>query len=181
LKKILEWMVTGILILAIFLFIFMFIGPRFGWETHPVLSGSMEPALEVGGIIVTKPEKLENIQKGDIITFQTEGPKVTHRIVDIKEIEGERWFQTKGDANKEPDRDLVSSQGDVMRKVFLYLPYLGFAAQFMQSKWAFIVLVGIPSVILIGWLGKDVWEGIEEERRKKRKKEENEEDRKEGE
>ena len=58
-KKIAEWFGIVILVIAILLVGFTFIGPRFGWETHPVLSGSMEPALKVGGIIVTKPERLE--------------------------------------------------------------------------------------------------------------------------
>ncbi|PIQ07323.1 MAG: signal peptidase I [Candidatus Nealsonbacteria bacterium CG18_big_fil_WC_8_21_14_2_50_37_10] len=86
-KKIGEIFGTAILIIAIGLVGFMLIGPRFGCETHPVLSGSMEPALKVGGLIVTKPEKLENIKVGDIIGFQTKPktPIVTHRVIDIVE------------------------------------------------------------------------------------------------
>ena len=170
-KKIAEWFGIVILVIAILLVGFTFIGPRFGWETHPVLSGSMEPALKVGGIIVTKPERLENIQVGDIITFQAElGPKVTHRVVNIVEIEGKLHFQTKGDANEEPDPNFVSSKGDKMRKVVFHLPYLGFVAQFMKSKLAFLVFVGIPAIILIVWFGKDTWQGIKEEKEKRRLK-----------
>ena len=168
-KKIAEWFGIVILVIAILLVGFTFIGPRFGWETHPVLSGSMEPALKVGGIIVTKPERLENIQVGDIITFQAElGPKVTHRVVDIVEMEGKPHFQTKGDANEEPDPNFVSSKGDKMRKVVFHLPYLGFVAQFMKSKLAFLVFVGIPAIILIVWFGKDIRKGILEVKEKRR-------------
>ena len=168
-KKIAEGFGIAILVIAILLVGFMFIGPRFGWETHKVMSGSMEPALKVGGIIVTKPERLENIQVGDIITFQTElGPKVTHRVVNIVEIEGKLHFQTKGDANEEPDPNFVSSKGDKMRKVVFHLPYLGFVAQFMNSKLAFLVFVGIPAIILIVWFGKDIRKGILEVKEKRK-------------
>ena len=170
-KKIAEGFGIAILVIAILLVGFMFIGPRFGWETHKVMSGSMEPALKVGGIIVTKPERLENIQVGDIITFQTEsGPKVTHRVVDIVEMEGKLHFQTKGDANEEPDPNFVSSTGEEMRKVVFHLSYLGFVAQFMKSKLVFLVMVGIPAIILIIWFGKDTWKGIKEEKEKRRLK-----------
>ena len=167
--KIVEGLLTAFLVVAILLLGFMLIGPRFGWETHPVLSGSMEPALKVGGIIVTKPERLENIQVGDIITFQAElGPKVTHRVVNIVEIEGKLHFQTKGDANEEPDPNFVSAKGEEMRKVVFHLPYLGFVAQFMKSKLAFLVFVGIPAIILIVWFGKDIRKGILEVKEKRR-------------
>ena len=167
-KKIIECLGVTILVVAILLVGFMFVGSRFGWETHPVLSGSMEPALQVGGLIVTKPEKLDNIVVGDIITFQTNGPRVTHRVVDVVEIEDRPHFQTKGDANEEPDPGFVSSEGEEMRKVAFHLPYLGFIAVFMKSKLAFLVLVGIPAVILLVWFGRDIWKGILEEKQKRK-------------
>ena len=167
--KIVEGLLTAFLVVAILLLGFMLIGPRFGWETHPVLSGSMEPALKVGGIIVTRPERLENIQVGNIITFQTEPKKiVTHRVIDIVVIEGKLHFQTKGDANEEPDPNFVSSKGDKMRKVVFHLPYLGFVVVFLKSKLAFLVLLGIPALILIYWFGKDLWKGILEVKEKRK-------------
>ena len=167
-KKIAAGLGLALMVIAILLLAFMFIGPRFGWETHTVMSGSMEPALKVGGLIVTRPEKLDNIQVGDIITFDAGGKlKVTHRVVDIVEIDGKPHFQTKGDANEEPDPNLVSSKGDEMRKVVLHVPYLGFAAHFMQG-WAFLALVGIPALILIVMFSRDIRKGILEEREKRR-------------
>jgi len=168
-KKLVEWLGIVVLVISIVLVGFMLIGPRFGWETHPVLSGSMEPALNVGGIIVTKPVKIQKIETGDIITFQIEpDPKITHRVVDIIEEENKPWFQTKGDANEEPDHKLISSQEEEMRKVIFYLPYLGFAAQFMKSKLAFLVLIGIPALILIAWFSKDIKKAILEEKTKRK-------------
>ena len=168
-KKVAEYFGTAVLIIVILLVAFMFLGPRFGWETHPVMSGSMEPDLKVGGIIVTKPERIENILVGDIITFQTEsGQKVTHRVIDILEMEDKPHFQTQGDANEKPDPNFVSSKGEEMRKVVFHLPYLGFPAHFMKNKFAFLILVGIPAIILIGMIGRDLSKGILEEKEKRK-------------
>jgi len=166
-KKLAESFGIVILIIAIALVGFMLIGPYFGWETHPIISGSMEPALSVGGMIITKPVKLEDIKIGDIITHTGE-QKVTHRVVDIIEEENRPWFQTKGDANEEPDHKLISSQGNEMRKVVFHLSYLGFAAQFMKSKLAFLVSIGIPAIILIVWFSKDIKKAILEEKAKRK-------------
>ena len=166
-KKIAEWFGVVIIAISILLVGFVLLGPRFGWETHPILSGSMEPALKVGGIIVTKPEKIQNIEVNDIITFQVSaGHKVTHRVTAIEMIDGKPWFQTKGEANQEPDPNLVSSEEGVMRKVAFHFPYLGFAAVFMKKKLAFIFLIGIPALILIGIFSRDIWKGIREEKEK---------------
>jgi signal peptidase I len=168
-KRIAQGFGIAITLLAILLFGFMLIAPRFGWETYKVMSGSMEPTLKVGGMIVTKPENVDNIKVGDIITFQIEGgQKVTHRVVGITEINGQPSFQTKGDANKEPDSNRISATGDKLGKVVFHVPYLGFAAQFMKTKWAFLVLVGIPALILIGMFSRDIWKGILEEKEKRK-------------
>ena len=168
--KVLELVGTFMLVIVVLLVGFMFIGPIFGWETHPILSGSMEPALKVGEVILTKPVKLEEIEIGDIITFRTGEQTVTHRVVNIIEIDEKPYFQTKGDANEEPDSNLVSSEGEEIRKVVFHILYLGFAAQFMKNKWVFLLLIGIPALILIGMFGRDFWEGILEMKEKRKVK-----------
>jgi signal peptidase I len=174
LKKIFEWIGIIIIIISILLIAFVLIGPRFGWEAHPILSGSMEPVLNVGGVIVTKPEKIQNIEIGDIITFEVDaGYKVTHRISDIEIIDGKSWFQTKGDANQEPDFNLVSSEKGIMRKVVFHIPYLGFASVFMQKKSTFILLIAIPALVLIGIFSHDIWKGIKEVKKERKSKKSN--------
>jgi len=168
--KVLEWVGTFMLAIVVLLVGFMFIGPIFGWETHPVLSGSMEPALKVGGVIVTKPVKLEEVKMGDIITFQTGEQTISHRVVNIVEIDEKPWFQTKGDVNEEPDSNLVSSEGKEMRKVVFHLLYIGFIAQFLKNKWVFSALIGIPALILIGMFGRDFWKAILEKKEKRKVK-----------
>lgn len=162
-----EWIGTAVVVVAVLLVGFTLIGPRFGWETHPVLSGSMEPALPVGSVIVTRPEGVEDIGVGDIITYQIEGnQKITHRVVEVVQDGDRRMFRTKGDANNDSDPALVSSNAGQMRMVVLDIPYVGFATNLVKNRLAFALLVGLPAAGLVALLLKDVWAGVQEERGK---------------
>ena len=81
-----------------------------------VLSGSMEPAIHTGSVVVMKP--ISNYKVGDIITFgkntKTEIP-TTHRIVETRIENDETIFKTKGDANDTPDSNEVK-QKEVLGK-----------------------------------------------------------------
>lgn len=81
----------------------------FGFRSYIILSGSMEPELQVGDMIVSKQAGAEQIQAGDIITFEDEnGAVITHRVSDILINDGETFYQTKGDNNNAKDIGLVS-------------------------------------------------------------------------
>lgn len=165
LKRILIWVACSILVAMILLLVVVLITTRFGWQTDSVMSGSMEPALPVGGIIITKPVKLEVIEVGDIIAFQGTGGKTAHRVVDIISKDGQIWFQTQGDKNNEPDPLLVSSADGKIRKMVWSLPYLGFVSSFLHSR--FIpFLINIPALVLAWWLGKQIWIEIEKQKAK---------------
>ncbi len=81
----------------------------FGYRTYIVSSGSMEPFLEVGDIIlVDKVENAESINVDDIITFSNgEGKDITHRVIEIKDVNNNKFFVTKGDNNNDKDGNEV--------------------------------------------------------------------------
>ncbi len=169
--KILQWIGTIVVVIAILLLAFMLIAPRFGIQLNPVLSGSMEPALKVGGMVVTRPTAVENVKVGDVIGFKLEtGQRVTHRVVDIQNKDGKLWFQTKGDANEDPDPNYVAATSTKIDRVIGHVPYLGFAAKFMKSRWGFFAFIAIPALLLVLIFGKGIWEGIQEERQKRKAK-----------
>ncbi len=166
--RVLEW--STIIVLAIFILLaaFLMVAPRFGMSAHPVLSGSMEPALKVGGMIICRDVHVSDVKVGDIIGFNApDGRKVTHRVIDIVEEDGKRWFQTKGDANEDPDPDLVSISSEKVDKVVFHIPYLGFFSSFMQSKLAFLVFICAPALILMVLFGKDLVKAVGELKREK--------------
>lgn len=87
-----------------------------------VLSGSMEPTISTGSIIVVNTEKKPEMN--DIITFRVEDVYVTHRIVEINS-EG---YKTKGDANQYKDFWTVPGE-NVTGVVIAQIPFAGYLLQ----------------------------------------------------
>ena len=82
-----------------------------------VQSGSMEPAIKMGSIVMVKP--MDDYKIGEVITFgpytRTKAP-TTHRIYDIKVTGGTPSYITKGDANDAPDTREITKR-DILGKV----------------------------------------------------------------
>ncbi|MCD5396329.1 MAG: signal peptidase I [Candidatus Pacebacteria bacterium] len=75
-----------------------------------VQSGSMEPSIKTGSVVVVKPAS--DYKVGDVITFgpfSKTKPPTAHRIYQIKEKNGQIVYITKGDANNSPDQSFVDT------------------------------------------------------------------------
>jgi signal peptidase len=64
---------------------FVTITVQYGWEFDAVLSGSMEPRISVGGLVVIKPVDAMSLRVGDVISFQIPDLKtpICHRIIKV--------------------------------------------------------------------------------------------------
>lgn len=145
------------------------VAPRLGYHIHPVLSGSMEPALKVGGVILTDVVPLEQVTKGDIITYRHEDQRITHRVTSVETKDGKIVFQTKGDANESADPYAVSMKGEEVPKVIYYVPFFGFLAAFMNNKVNFLLTIGVTSAILLALYFRDIWREVRGRRRQDRR------------
>ena len=134
-----------------------------------VQSGSMEPTIKTGSIVLTKPMKDYKVE--EIITFKVRNSEypITHRIKDIGAIEGEKYYITKGDANEEEDQ-LEIRENDIFGKVLFSVPFLGYAVNFAQKPIGFAMIIIIPALVIIF---DEVKKIIEEIKKNKKKKEEN--------
>jgi signal peptidase len=114
-----------------------------------VKSGSMEPYIKTGGVVVIRPAP--DYKVGDVVTFGKDTKDqipTTHRIM---AIEGEgplRTFTTKGDANDSEDPAL-QRLSDIRGKVLFTLPYLGYILDFAKKPIGFVLLVGFPALVII--------------------------------
>jgi len=148
-SKIIYYIVfTAILFFALLLIISVF--PITGnIKMLAVLSGSMEPKIHTGSIVIIKP--ISNYKVGDVITFgpntKTEVP-TTHRITDMKAVSGEIFYKTKGDANNAEDGKEVSEK-EVIGKVYLSIPFLGYAINFLKKPFGLMLVIVIPAVIIV--------------------------------
>ena len=114
------------------------------YRAYVVQSGSMEPTLKTGSVVIT--QTLPRYYIGDIVTFSPDGGEqlVTHRIV---RMEGQN-FITKGDANEDTDHWEVSPE-EVVGKASFSIPFLGYLVDFTKTPKGFVVMVVIPASIII--------------------------------
>ncbi|MFC3959559.1 signal peptidase I [Halovivax cerinus] len=125
-------------------------------QSYVVLSGSMEPAIETGDAIVVDSVDPAAIDDGDIITFdRTETtPPTTHRVLDVTQQDGELAYETKGDANEDPDQELVVASQVRGRVVSIggqpfTLPFVGTVVSIVGTRVGFVALVVVPIVALV--------------------------------
>ena len=128
-----------------------------GFMMFRVVTGSMEPTMSVGSLLVTREVDITSIQVGDIICFRTYdtqiyGSVVTHRVVDILQDTGGILLQTKGDANLIADGYYVS-QDNLIGKVIWFAGeknVLTTAFSFFTNKVGFLGCIVIPCLLLAG-------------------------------
>ena len=132
-----------------------------------VLSGSMEPAIKTGSIVAIHPAS--SYRTGDVITFGAIGKDkipVTHRIQETKVINGETVYVTKGDANNSADAAEVP-EPLVHGKVFLTLPYVGYAVSVLRKPIGFFSMIAIPLVLIIAGEVKSISREIKKKKNQK--------------
>lgn len=140
---------TAILVMLILAAALTFLAPRFGWRVDAVFSGSMEPEIKVGSVLITRPVEAETIKAGDIITFDSPPSEMptTHRVVSV-EKGSELYFQTKGDANEDADPITVPAQ-NVLGTAYFHVPYFGYVSQFVKTPLGFILTLCVPGIIIV--------------------------------
>lgn len=124
--------------------------PRLTGSTpYTIATGSMEPTMPPGTLVVVKPADTDKLQAGDVITYQLksgEAEVVTHRIIGLgTSLEGETFFRTQGDANNTADKLLVKPV-QVRGEAWYKLPFVGYVAQGLTSDQRYItnyVLAGL--------------------------------------
>lgn len=158
-KKAKNILSTVIIIILVVLLGFIII-PKlfFGVEMKAVLTGSMEPELPVGSLIVITPIEYENIKVGDDITyvFDEKLTLVTHRV--IKKDDSTKKVTTQGIANNTADAPV--SNDNIVGKVVFSIPLLGYLiiwTSTLQGKIiAVIIIVALVAVsIILGSLKSD--------------------------
>jgi signal peptidase len=98
-----------------------------GFRPSIISSGSMTPTLQVGDVIIAVEASPNDIKIGDIIQYSGENEIIAHRVVDIQQEGGTRYFITKGDDNNAPDPEPVSPS-QVIGKLIFTIPKLGWAS-----------------------------------------------------
>jgi signal peptidase len=129
-----------------------------------VQSGSMEPAIGTGAVVVVKPAAA--YYAGDVITFSRGGRNsvpVTHRISAVQGEGQSASFTTKGDANQEADQEPVALR-QVLGKVRFSLPYAGYAVAAVRQPVGFAIIVVLPALLVIIDECRNIWRELNKRR-----------------
>lgn len=141
------------LILVLFFGILMFASSNniTGLRSFIVKSGSMEPTIPTGSLVVTTNTHPAYLKQSDVITFirpTEERDLITHRITRITNDNDYIRILTKGDNNSKADNWEVGG-GNVVGKVAFSVPYLGYVFSFAQSKLGILLFILIPAIFIL--------------------------------
>lgn len=121
-----------------------------GMRSFTVMSGSMEPTIHVGDVVIDKKIRPLDARPGDVVTFSDPtGRKrlITHRIRSLRVQGNTVQVVTKGDANNTVERWSVPANGRIGR-VELRVWKLGYPLVYAHSRYGLIGLVALPALLL---------------------------------
>ena len=117
-----------------------------GMQVYNVVTGSMEPTIPVGSLIIVEDTDPVDLTEGDIIAYSGGESVISHRVVENHVISGE--VVTKGDANEVNDASPIPYD-NIIGKVRWHIPIIGQYMSLLSSMMAKIYMIG---VIVIGVL-----------------------------
>lgn len=123
--------------------------PNFlGIKTYVIISGSMEPSLQIGDIVIVKKVVQNELKQGDIISYRQGQSVITHRIAEVIDKEGEVEYKTKGDNNNAEDSGIISYEM-IEGKVVKHISQIGKIAIILQKKGTIIFIILILYIYIL--------------------------------
>jgi signal peptidase I len=129
-----------------------------GWRPFTVLSGSMEPAISTGDVVLDERIEPMDVRLGDVVTFrdpEDSSRLITHRVLDARARENALVVVTKGDANNTSERWSVPLDGEIGRVAFR-VPALGYMLAWTHDIGP-LFLIAIPALLLAGLELVRIW------------------------
>lgn len=112
----------------------------FGIGLAVVLSGSMEPEISVGDLLIIYESK--NYEVGDVVVYQSGRIAVTHRIVSISGDE----VITRGDANNAEDEPITLER--IKGKVVMIIPCVGYLVNIIKTPLGTFSIIALAVLLL---------------------------------
>ena len=129
-----------------------------GYRALTVISGSMEPTIETGSVVLDKVIAPLDAKPGEVVTFpdpSRDGRLVTHRLRSIRVEGATAYMVTKGDANDAVERWTAPVDGRIGRVAY-HVPKLGYARALISTRVLRLALLA-AALALGALLLLDVW------------------------
>jgi signal peptidase len=150
------WGVLGAAAAAVLALVLPF---AFNARPYTVVSGSMEPSIMTGDVVLVRSTKPSDVRLGDVVMFRDQRHPdrlITHRVRGLRFRGARAAFVTKGDANTEVERWKVARNGWIARVVYR-IPKVGRVALAVDDPVVRLFLIVMPAVLLGGWLILRIW------------------------
>ena len=132
--------------ILILIYLIIFIPVFWGHKPLVIISNSMNPNLQVGGILYYTQQNIEEFDRGDILVYKVPEHIISHRIID----ENDEGFITKGDANNTNDFKIVNKEQILGKGTNWCIPYIGYYADFIYNhKYLLFISVAIITLDLL--------------------------------
>lgn len=129
----------------------------FGARPLVVLSGSMEPTLTTGDVVVVRRVAPREVEVGDVVTYRNpEGNLVTHRVRGVRPRGPRFEIVTKGDANNAAERWMIEGDGELSRAAYR-VPLAGRVLARTSSRQGKLALIVAPLLLLGAWEIRRIW------------------------
>jgi signal peptidase len=121
-----------------------------GDRPHTVLTGSMEPTIAAGDVVVDEQIAPTAARVGDVVTFrdpEDQSRLITHRVRSIRRQGSHLWFVTQGDANNTTEHWRVAADGQLGRVAYT-VPWVGHVAVLTHTPLGLALLLVVPLLLL---------------------------------
>ena len=128
-----------------------------GYKFMIVSSGSMEPTLPVGSLIIVTPCEYEDLKLYDIVTMDANGIYLTHRVrgkmdasnqilkPDDEGYDTARWY-TQGDNSDTNDGRLSKN---IVGRVDVCLNWVGVLIRYVKANYIMLIATGVILVVFV--------------------------------
>jgi signal peptidase len=158
-KRTIHLFVLGILSLLIAVFALAILPMFMGYRSLVIQSGSMEPSIGTGSVVIAEPVPSNSLRVGDVIAYSPNPDAVmpiVHRIVSMRMKNGAVFLTTRGDANKKADTAEISLPPTAWRIAY-NIPLMGYLISSASGPSGSTLFILVPVVALIGL---QLWEWI---------------------
>ena len=121
--------VIGIVIMAAWV---MLISCQFRYGLIVVGSESMTGEINKGDAVFFEEYRDQEIREGQVIIFQKNNMRIIHRVMEIKVIDGEIRYYTKGDANESMDVGYVT-KSQIVGVTHFRIIYIGYPTLWLRD------------------------------------------------
>lgn len=129
--RVLSGVLTAVVVILL-VGLIMLVSCQFTFGLIVIGSESMSGEINKGDAVLYERYDDQTIEVGQVLVFNKGKTLVIHRVIDIKKINGEVRYFTKGDANDTPDGGYITDK-DIVGLTNLKIPLVGYPTIWIRN------------------------------------------------